>query len=145
MSPATVPTHHTSKQSRTESVTTSVTGANRREKFEAIKIALNPGGDGSFLNVKNFNENEDATCIEVAMLLQTSWFKRLVVFPLLSILTLFYFPISLYWNKRMQGTWLYSRAARLAEATHIYIVGRGESSLRAWLTCFCFRYERRNR
>jgi hypothetical protein len=113
-------------------------------KFEVIKSAL-AGNNGCFVNVKNFNENEDATCIEIAMLLQKSWFKRLVVFPLLSILTLFFLPIWLYWNKRMQGWWFYSRAARLAEATHVYIVGRGESSPRAWLICVCFRYERRDR
>jgi hypothetical protein len=84
---------------------------------------------GIFADVQNYNDNEDATCIEIALLLEASAIKRWLLLPLLSILTLFYFPIKLYWNRRMQGDWLYSTARDLNTATHIYIVGRGKPQL----------------
>ena len=53
---------------RTESVLSTTTGANRRSKFMNVRNELAADG-GQFVDVKNFNENEDATCIEIAMLL----------------------------------------------------------------------------
>jgi hypothetical protein len=95
----------------------------RNQKFEAKKQEL---GDGIFMDVKNLNEYEDATCIEIAVLLTANNLKRWFLVPILSILTLFYFPVRLYWNKRMQERWFYSRATGLADATHVFIVGRGK-------------------
>lgn len=60
------------------------------------------------------------------MLLSDSWFKMYVALPVLSLVTLFVFPIMLYWSKRMQVDWLYSRARSLGDATHIFIIGRGK-------------------
>ncbi len=98
----------------------------RNSKFLEIKRKMR---QGIFVDIQNYNENEEATCIEIALLLESSSFKRWVVLPILSILTLFYFPIKLYWSKRMQGDWLYSVAGDLNTATHIYIVGRGKPIL----------------
>jgi hypothetical protein len=102
------------------------TMSTNHSKFVEIKRNMK---QGIFVDVQNYNENEEATCIEIALLLESSNFKRWVVLPLLSILTLFYFPIKLYWSKRMQGDWLYSVAGDLNTATHIYIVGRGKPIL----------------
>ena len=92
-------------------------------KFLEIRRQLR---QGIFADVQNYNENEEATCIEIALLLEFSAVKCFVLLPLLSLLTLFYFPIKLYWSKRMQGDWLYNVARDLSTATHIYIVGRGK-------------------
>lgn len=80
------------------------------------------------MKVKNFNESESATCIEIAILLKSSGFKTYIVVPFLSLLTVFVFPIVLYWSKRLQGSFFYSRADSLQNATHIYIVGQGKQT-----------------
>ena len=95
----------------------------RQAKFEKIKAEL---GEGQYMNVVNLNEYEAATCIELALLLHTSKFKKWVLLPILSIVTLFYFPVRLYWSRRMQQKWLYDRANSLEEATDIFIIGRGK-------------------
>lgn len=88
------------------------------------------GPNCAFLDVQNFNENEEATCIEIALLLQKDNIKRWILLPLLSIFTLFFFPIRMYWNRRMQADWLFKRATSLADATNIFIVGRGKLIIR---------------
>jgi len=85
-------------------------------------------GAGVNVKVKNFNESESATCIEIAILLKSSGFKTYIVVPFLSLLTVFVFPIVLYWSKRLQGSFFYSRADSLQNATHIYIVGQGKQN-----------------
>jgi hypothetical protein len=52
-------------------------------------------GDGVNVKVKNFNESESATCVEIAILLKISGFKTYIVVPFLSLLTVFVFPIVL--------------------------------------------------
>ena len=69
-----------------------------------------------FVDVKNFNENEEATCIEIALLLNKDYVNRLLIVPLLSLLTLFVFPLKLYWSKRLQMDWLYKRVRSLDSA-----------------------------
>lgn len=78
-----------------------------------------------FLDVKNYNEKEEATCIEIAMLLNPNYLNRILVVPFLSIITLMIFPLKLYWSKRMQAEWLYSRGTTLETSQYIFIVGRG--------------------
>ena len=80
---------------------------NDKAYYSDLKASL---GNGSFLIGTNFNENEDSTCIEIALLLRKNKIKRWLIVPLLSILTLFYFSVRLYWSKRMKANWLYSRA-----------------------------------
>lgn len=53
--------------------------------------------------------------------------KRWVICPLLSILTVFIFPIMLYWSKRMQVNWLYSRVGSIYDATNLHIVSRDKN------------------
>jgi len=57
------------------------------------------GRDSVFVTVRNYNEKEESTCIEIAMLLKRDYFKRFFVVPLLSLLSLFLFPLKLYWSK----------------------------------------------
>ena len=60
------------------------------------------------MRVETYDENEDTTCIVKAILLRENMFKKWVVVPLLSIVTLFVWPIFLYWRIPMQRDWLYS-------------------------------------
>ena len=53
--------------------------------------------------------------------------KRFIICPLLSILTVFVFPIMLYWSKRMQANWLYNRVGSIYDATNLYIVSRDKN------------------
>ena len=79
-----------------------------------------------FVHVENYNEKEETTCIEVALLLKTNCFKRWVIVPILSLLSIFVFAVFLYWKKPLQRDWLYSRARSIKDATHIYIEGQGK-------------------
>jgi uncharacterized membrane protein len=78
------------------------------------------------VDVKNYNENEEATCIEIALLLTKDNFNRVVIVPLLSVLSLFVFPIMMYWSTRMQADWLYKRAQSLQTADCLLVIGRGK-------------------
>jgi hypothetical protein len=53
---------------------------------------------GTLVNVTNLNEKEEAIHIEVAMLLRPDYVSRVMIIPLLSLLTLFIFPLKLYWS-----------------------------------------------
>ena len=76
------------------------------------------------VDVVNFNEKEESTCISEAVLLCRSRCKRLFVVPFFSIITLFAFPVYLYWRKTLQRDWLYTKSTSIKGATHLYIAGR---------------------
>jgi len=78
------------------------------------------------VKVATYDENEETTCVDSAVLLTESCAKQWLLAPLLSLLTIFVFPVLLYWSKPMQRDWIYSRALSVARATHIYIEGRGK-------------------
>jgi hypothetical protein len=59
------------------------------------------GRNSKTVNVQNYNEHEEATCIEIALLLNKDYFNRLFTVPLISILTLFIFPLKLYWSRHL--------------------------------------------
>ena len=85
--------------------------SHRKEEFDNIRKELTdvPVGDGfPHVNVKNYNEREESTVIEIALLLRLSWFKTLVVVPLLSILTILVLPVYLYWSPRLRAFWFYN-------------------------------------
>jgi len=77
-----------------------------------------------YVNVQAYDEDEDTTYIEVAILLTSSGVKSWLLVPILSILTIFIFPIFLYWKQEMRRDWLYKRASSIESATHMYIEGR---------------------
>ena len=77
------------------------------------------------VEVANFNDKEETTCVEVAILLRPDRLKRYLVVPLLSLITgIIIFPLFLYWQKKKQRDWLYYRVEATADATHIYVEGR---------------------
>ena len=77
------------------------------------------------VRVAIYDENEETTCVEEALLLRSNAFKQWVVVPLISLLTLFVWPVFLYWRVPMQRDWLYTRVtAGVHTATHIYVRGR---------------------
>ena len=46
--------------------------------------------------------------------------------PLLSLITVFVFPIFLYWKVNLRKYWFYNEVSSINEATHIYIEGAGK-------------------
>lgn len=74
-----------------------------------------------------FNDQEDATFIESAILLRTSCFKRWLLVPLLSVITALVFPIFLYWKPKLRRDYLYSRASTLVSTTHVFVTSRDQN------------------
>ena len=79
-----------------------------------------------FVTVETYDENEDTTAVEAAILLRKSCTYQYLLVPILSLLTLLVFPLVLYWKVTMQRDYLYKRATSVDTATHIYIEGRGK-------------------
>ena len=79
-----------------------------------------------YVHVVNYNEKEESTCVEVAILLNASCFKTWVIVPLLSIITAFVFSVFLFWKPALQRDWMYKRAKSVKDATHVYIEGSGK-------------------
>lgn len=71
--------------------------------------------------VRAYDSTEETTSIELACLLESSCVKRWLVVPVFSLLTIFIFPIVLYWRPRLQRIWLFSEARSFDQATHIYL------------------------
>ena len=66
-----------------------------RKTYENIKTDLKL----PYVHVENYNEKEETTCIEVAILIKTNCVKRWIIVPIISILSIFVLPIFLYWKK----------------------------------------------
>lgn len=94
--------------------------------FDEIRHKLVPSKDGGFplVDVKNFNDREESTIIEIAVLMNLDWVKILIVVPILSILTLMVLPIMLYWHSDARAAWFYKTTDKLDDARRILIVGR---------------------
>ena len=50
------------------------------------------------VRVVPYDEKEETTCIETATLLTESCIKKWLLVPLISLLSLFVFPVFLYWK-----------------------------------------------
>jgi hypothetical protein len=102
--------------------------ANLKADFDEIRHKLVPSKDGGFplVDVKNFNDREESTIIEIAVLMNLDWVKILFVVPILSILTLMVLPIVLYWHSDARAAWFYKTTDKLDDARRILIVGRGK-------------------
>lgn len=61
----------------------------------------------------NFNEKEESTCIASITLMQHSFFKEYIVLPVVSILTLFYVPLKMYWDNAFNARMIYNVVADL--------------------------------
>jgi len=71
-----------------------------------------------------FDENEEATCLSQVTYIQRSWFKTLIVAPLLSVLSLMIFALYLYWYQKTRKNWLYSEVDSIDKATHVFVHGQ---------------------
>lgn len=78
------------------------------------------------MDVQNFNSREESTIVEIAVLMRLSWFKILVVVPLLSVLTIMVLPVMLYWSPKLRAYWFYTSTDKLDDARYVLIVGRGK-------------------
>jgi len=96
-----------------------------RKHFESIRDQLEQD-DSAFVDVRNYKEDEEATCIEMAVLLNKESFCHYILLMILSVITLFIFPLKLYWSRRMQADWLYKRGERIDSSSHLLIIGRGK-------------------
>ena len=56
-------------------------------------------------------------------MLQFSYFKVIVVVPLLSILTAMFFLLFLYWYPRLRKAFFYSECTDIHRATHLFVRG----------------------
>ena len=77
-----------------------------------------------YVKVQVYDANEETTTVETAILLRVDNVKRWLVVPIMSLLTIFVWPVFLYWKKPLQRDWLYKRAQSIEAATHIYIEGK---------------------
>ena len=98
----------------------------RRQGFDKLKDT-----DGTCtvpklpqVHVQVYDEKEETTCIEFAELLRASKLKKWLLLPLFSVLSLFVWPVILYWSKPKQREWLYRPAMSVENATHLYVEGR---------------------
>ncbi len=80
-----------------------------------------------FVDILNFNEKEESTCIKEAILLELSFFKILIIVPILSVCTVFIFAVVLYWKKNLQRQMLFWKVSSLKKASYIYIKGMGDN------------------
>ena len=71
---------------------------------------------------KDFNEEEEATKIDMIMCLEESTFKKVMIVPILAICTLFFFLLFMYWYPTLRRVMLYNRC-RFERATHLFIEG----------------------
>jgi hypothetical protein len=76
------------------------------------------------LRMKQFDEKEEATCIESLTMLRLSKCKTYVLFPLLCLLSCFIYPIIVYWYPRLKASAFFSRESVFLQATHILVVGK---------------------
>ena len=65
------------------------------------------------VRVVPYDEKEESTCTKTATLLTESCMKKWLLVPLISLLSLFVFPVFLYWKMTLQRDWLYKRAESL--------------------------------
>lgn len=75
-------------------------------------------------HIVNYNEDEESTCISMIVMVRFSYFKAIILTPLLSLLTVFVLPIFMYWNVKVRAAMLYSPVTKLEEATAMEVHNR---------------------
>lgn len=100
------------------------TTSNGNNLPKGSKLSRKTPASGPFGKVKTFNEDEESTKILQLVYLQYSYFKAIVVVPLLSICTAFFFLLFLYWYPNLRKKFFYSECTgSVTEATHLFVVG----------------------
>lgn len=72
----------------------------------------------------NLNEKEEAACIETITYMKYNLFKTYFVVPILSILSLFFFSMYLYWEIEAQAKWFYDEVEKITDASHVLLTGK---------------------
>ena len=72
----------------------------------------------------NLDERDEATCIDTMVLLHTNCLKQWLLFPILSLLTIFIFPLIVYWRPALNARYRYSTHHSINTASHVLIRGR---------------------
>jgi hypothetical protein len=91
-----------------------------RQRRKVKKLVKRRGPEAQ---VNVFNEEEDSTKILRMTYLEVSYFKRIVVVPLLSIITGLFFLLFLYWYPNLRKRFLYNPQENVYKATHLFIEG----------------------
>ena len=91
-----------------------------RQRRKVKKLVKRRGPEAQ---VNVFNEEEDSTKILRMTYLEVSYFKRIVVVPLLSIITGLFFLLFLYWYPNLRKRFLYNPQENIYKVTHLFIVG----------------------
>jgi len=91
-----------------------------RQRRKVKKLVKRRGPEAQ---VNVFNEEEDSTKILRMTYLEVSYFKRIVVVPLLSIITGLFFLLFLYWYPNLRKRFLYNLQENVYKATHLFIEG----------------------
>jgi P5-type ATPase cation transporter len=72
---------------------------------------------------KNLEDEEETTKIEEIRGLRFSYFRSLVLAPLLTVCTGLIFGLLLYWLPELQGWMFYTETSDLREVTHLRVKG----------------------
>jgi hypothetical protein len=77
---------------------------------------------------KNFNDDEESTCILKIICMEKSKLKQYVVVPILALCTAFFFLLFLYWYPKLRKLFMYNECV-LRKATHLFIYGTSKYNL----------------
>jgi len=78
---------------------------------------------GPRFKFKNLDEEDDTLVIEEVRAMQFSYFRALIVAPLLTICTGMLFGLLLYWFPSIQAKTFYVETSDLRRATHMLVRG----------------------
>lgn len=87
--------------------------------ISSIHIAMSPH-DWLFVNKKL---NEEETQIGRIIMLEVSYFKRIVFVPILAILTCFTIFLFVFWSVRLKRVLFYNKTKNIKKATHLLVFG----------------------
>lgn len=76
------------------------------------------------MEVKQFDEKEEATIIDTLTMLEFSYAKTYLQFPLYCVLSVFIYPVIVYWKSGLQATAFYVKTNELERATHLLVEGK---------------------
>lgn len=89
--------------------------------LEAQRVIVSPIQGG--ISFKNFDDTEETTTILSILPVTPNWLGRIVLAPLLSIVSCFIFALMLYWMPNLRAKFFYRRAANVHHATHLVVKG----------------------
>ena len=108
-------------QKKRESLSASLGSPLAGQRIVASPI---PGG----VSFRNFDDSEETTKITSILPVRANWLGRLIITPILSILSIFIFALVLYWMPKIRSRFFYSRVENVQHATHLVITGDSKNS-----------------